>query len=159
MKESSDALTVDDRLDSTATRPFLVVTPLGLSRAEELAQALAACRVEVAARQTIRRWSRASSRLYLRSLDPAAVARALRFEQQWRWMYPDDRAERWSLARPDDYVRLVERKAELRLRFRGLPLAGSKPGDPAFALHAFHVPDACDLAAEASRISRYCAAA
>lgn len=136
---------------------FLIVTPIGLEVAAELESALRACGVRLGDRCTIHPWSHASSRLYVRGDDATAVTRARRFETQWRAMFPADRAERWNLVANADYALLCAHKASLRQRFGGLPLAGWGTTEPAFRLHAFHVPDACSVAAESRRLEAFVA--
>jgi hypothetical protein len=138
--------------------PFLVVTPLGLLRAEALATALHRLGIGIDARLTLWPWAEAASRLYQRELSPAAIARAARFEQRWRSLCPADRAQCWRLADATDFPRLLQAKAALRQRFGGVPLGPAAPGEPAFRLHAFHVPDAEAVAAEAGRLREFLAA-
>lgn len=132
--------------------PFLVVTPLGLLQVRAFAAALQQLDITVGDRRTLQPWAEAASRLYRRETTSAAIARAARFEQRWRALCPADRAECWMLAGPDDFERLLQAKPALRQRFCGVPLGPTAAAEPNFRLHAFHVPDAGDVAAEALRL-------
>jgi hypothetical protein len=138
--------------------PFVVVTPLGLLRADAFAAALGELGITIAARGVLWPWAEAASRLYQRELTPSAIARAARFEQRWRDLCPADRAECWRLGGEPDYARLLAAKPALRERFRGVPLGPTAAGEPAFRLHAFHVPDPGAVATEAERLREFLAA-
>ena len=132
--------------------PFLVLTPIGRRHRSEFAAALRRLGVRVRGTAELAPWSEASSRLYRRGLQAAAIARAARFEQRWLEEGPHDRAECWTLFDSTDYRRLLAAKAALRQRFAGVPLGPAAAGEPLFALHAFHVPDPGDLDREAERL-------
>lgn len=135
---------------------FLVVTPLGLPHATALRDMLAAAGIRIAGGEEIGPWSAASTWLYARPERPGGVALAMRFEARWRELCPRDVAERWHLADPDDHHHMVAAKADLRLRFAGIPLDGGPPGGGTpFALHVFHVPDAADIAVESRRLDAF----
>jgi hypothetical protein len=134
---------------------FLVVTPLGMPKALALLALLRERDITVVERLPLRRWSVASSRLYMRSWTAPAIARAGRFQQRWRQLFPTDSAECWRLRTREDHARLVLAKAELRLQFRSAPLGPAQPGEPTFQLHAFHVPDVDAITAEAARLLEF----
>ncbi len=135
---------------------FFVLTPLGLPQANELAAALAVLQIVVVARESLSPWARAATSLYARREAADAQVRAAAFEARWRELCPEDRAERWWLRSPEDYARLIAHKASLRTRFPGVALGVAYAGWPPFRLHAFHVPDAGDMVAEAARLDGYC---
>ncbi|MFO1078249.1 MAG: hypothetical protein U1E73_11065 [Planctomycetota bacterium] len=134
---------------------FLVVTPLGLRHRDDLLAALAARGIAVAVGDTIGPWSTAATWLYAKAQTAAGIALALRFETRWRALFPDDLAERWQLGDPDVHARLVLAKTDLRAAFPGVPLGDRRPGEPAFALHPFHVPDPGDVAVETRRLDAF----
>lgn len=136
---------------------FLVVTPLGLRRKQELLGALHARGVRVIAREALHRWATAATALYARPRAERDTSVAERFEARWRDVAPDDVAERWWLASSDDHARLVSTKPALRREFPGLPLGEHRPGEPRFSLHAFHVPDVGCEDLEAQRLQPYVA--
>jgi hypothetical protein len=134
---------------------FLVVTPLGLRREQELLRALLAQRVHVTAREALHSWATAATSLYERPRAERDASVAERFEVRWRELAPDDVAERWWLASSGDHARLVAAKPALRREFPGVPLDAPRPGEPRFSLHAFHVPDTGREDLEARRLQPY----
>ncbi len=130
------------------TRPFLVVTPLGLQTASAFDAALNGLGIVVTARQALGDWSHAATRLYARLDEAEAADRAARFEEHWRRNFPADIAEVWMLRSMADHSSVVRAKPHLRRRFASIQLP-LHPSDPvAFRLHAFHVPDREDLLRE-----------
>ncbi len=117
------------------TRPFLVVTPLGLQTHSAFDAALDGLGIVVTARQALGDWSHAATRLYARLDEAEAADRA-------------DIAEVWMLRSMADHSSVVRAKPHLRRRFASIQLP-LHPADPvAFRLHAFHVPDREDLLRE-----------
>lgn len=135
--------------------PFLVVTPLGLSAAEALAAALTALGVHVVERRDLHPWSHAATALYARRGRRDSPTLAGRFEQRWRALFPDDRAECWRLAGTDDDTAMRAHKAALRRRFVSVPLDAHSADAAPFSLHAFHLPDRTDVRAEARRLAPF----
>jgi hypothetical protein len=130
-------------------QPFLIVTPLGLPSAAELARALAAWSIHVAHRECLPDWPAVATALYVRGDDDATLLRALAFEQAWDALFPHGQAECWLLAGMADFAELVRRKKELRA---GLPARRVRlvtpGGEHVAGLHPFHVPDLPRLAEE-----------
>jgi hypothetical protein len=137
-----------------ASRPFLLITPLGMPLREQLAQALAAARITIADRTAIHDWPTASTQVYARTDDDERLRVALAFEQLWRSISLSQDAERWDLADASDLGRLVGLKDALHqqlgtVRFRlSVPGVTLRTPHQAVRLHAFHVPDPHAFAAE-----------
>jgi hypothetical protein len=130
--------------------PFLVATPLGLERREELEQALAAAGVELGARTPIA-FPGAATALYAGpGDDDEALHRAAAFERLWQWRWAGHAGERWSLASRASFARLLSAKRSLRAAVPSWPVRVTTPQRAWIArLHAFHAPDADRLKVEA----------
>ena len=127
--------------------PFLLLTPLGRPLRRRLRGLLAREGIRLAGRVLYPDWPRLSSILYTRQVSEERLRVALAFEQLWHAIALDQAAERWDLADPDSYGRLLAIKAALRDRLGFVSLRLVVPGvtlrSPGQVVHlqAFHVPD------------------
>jgi hypothetical protein len=125
--------------------PGIIVTPLGLRRADALARRLGALGVDPGERRAIPSFPEAASALYVRALDEASLGRALGFEVAWRRLFPEGRAERWALSSLGDLEVLAREKPRLRRAIPGLPVIVELPSFGFRAtLHPFHLADPGD---------------
>lgn len=130
-----------------AGRPFIVVTPLGLTVRDALAASFASHDVTVADRRPIADWPAVSTLLYARRDDDERLSVAMAFEDAWRAIGLQTRAECWVLAAITDLTRAVAVKKQLHdgvgMVRLGLHLPGVTLYTPGhdMRLRAFHVPD------------------
>jgi hypothetical protein len=134
--------------------PFLVATPLGLSRREALEQALAAAGIAIATRAAIA-FPAVATALYVRSAaDEEELHRAAAFERLWEAWWAAPRAERWTLASADAFTLLLGSKRAIRA---AVPSREARVTTPRrtwiVRLHAFHAPDEGRLDLEARIVS------
>lgn len=128
------------------TRPFVVVTPLGLAVRARVEALFREYGVAVSGRHPLPDWPAASTLLYARTDDDERLTVALAFEELWRSVVLDTRAERWDLAGLDDFARAVAAKAAMRERLGivrvnlKIPSIRIEP-DGVVRLRALHVPD------------------
>ena len=127
-------------------RPFVVVTPLGLAVRERVEDLFREYRVTVVARRPLPDWPGVSTLLYARTDDDERLTVALAFEELWRSVVLDARAERWDLAGPDDFTRMVAAKSVMRERLGVVRVNLTIPSiqihpDGVVRLRALHVPD------------------
>jgi hypothetical protein len=139
-----------ESLPDGAVEPFLIATPLGLEQRAALEQALATTGVEIGSRTPIA-FPGAATALYARpGDDDEALHRAAAFERLWQWRWAGHAGERWSLASPESFGRLLSAKRALRAAVPSWPVRVTTPQRVWTArLHAFHVPDADRVEAEA----------
>ena len=135
-------------VDPTAdARPFIVITPLGLTIREALAASFAAEGIAIIDRQAIADWPAISTLLYARRDDDERLTVAIAFEHAWRLIGVQTRAERWDLGGADDFARATAVKAHLHARFGLVRLDVHLPGvtlrTPGHDMHlrTFHVPE------------------
>ena len=132
---------------------WLLVTPLGLPDRAWLERQLGARGVRVEARVEVRpmeaHWPRISTAVQVGTRS-ANLRRAVLYEAAWQALFPDARAEAWALS-PDRRSRVVSEKRLLRTGMDNLAITfGAGSGDRG-VLHAFHLADPQDVAAEARR--------
>lgn len=142
--------------------PFLLLTPLGMSRRPLLARLLAEQGIGTGQVLSIPDYRRVSSVLYTRVVSDKRMRMALDFEDLWASLFPDGRVECWEIPDPDHYERLLRKKSSLRERMgeriiRVIPPDISpNPTAPTgwiVPMKAFHVPDTDDWRTE-SRVIR-----
>jgi hypothetical protein len=131
---------------AAAMRPFLLVTPLGLARRDDLARALDEADVSVVDRHQLPGWSVVSTLVYARSDDDARLRLAATYADAWQQLGLPDACERWALRGHEDLARLRAIKEELRMRLGAVRarLDGSLASLPAGSvlhLNPFHSPD------------------
>ncbi|BDG02848.1 hypothetical protein [Anaeromyxobacter oryzae] len=128
---------------------YLVVTPLGWHDRERLRSTLVACGAELLHRRPLPRWPPIATALYVRRLDPAALSRALRFEEAWSTLVPASPAEAWALAlwshRRIEAVKHAVRGPMRHVRFTLAPGVSA-------VLHPFHLADTDEAHVEAGRL-------
>jgi hypothetical protein len=127
--------------------PFLLLTPLGMEQRRPILQMLDEAGIGIGRVFPILDYPRLSSILYSRSADDERLRVALAFEQLWRTVRPDLRAEYWEIPDQGDYLALLRRKETSReqmgiqrFRLNAPDLALRTPGQ-ILRLQAFHVPD------------------
>lgn len=129
---------------------ILVVTPLGRPSADQLRAALAELDVRPIATRLVDEWSRAASALYVRRYDPRRLAVAASYERTWKTI--GDLAEVWYFDSDEALDLLARHKQRIRER---LPKYEASHGERPMSLHAFHVPDADQAAAELGILRRF----
>jgi hypothetical protein len=135
-------------------RPFLLITLLGMPMREQIAQGLTELGIALGARTPLDDWPTAATLIYTRTDDDERLRVALAFERLWRSLSLSQQAERWDLADPADFPRLIAAKESLRSRVGTLRLRLSLPGatlrtpGQIVRLQALHVPDPDTWAAE-----------
>jgi hypothetical protein len=136
-----------------------MATPLGLERRDALEQALAAAGVALGkARTPIDPFGAAATALYVRSDDDETLHRALAFERLWQARWAGVAGERWTLASDEAFARLVQVKREVRAGFPSWAARAVTPQRSwTLRVHAFHVPDAGRVEAEARLLAPYLA--
>ena len=128
-------------------RPFLLLTPLGMGQREALQRMLDADGIHAGRIFHIDDYPRLSSVLYSRSVDNDRLRVALAFEQLWRTVCPDMRAECWEIPDLREYTTLLQNKSASRerlgtRRFRlSTPDVTLRSPGQVIRLQAFHVPD------------------
>jgi hypothetical protein len=141
--------------EAREAEPFLIVTPLGLARSEQIARMLAELGIRAARRATITDWATAATPIYVRTLDDERLRVALAFEAIWRMIAPGQPAELWAVADWEGFARLAAAKNAIRarlgiLRFRiHLPGITIRTPDQIVRLQPLHVPDPAALIREA----------
>ncbi len=141
-------------------RPFLLISPYGVALREELMELLAAQIISIGQRVHISDWPRASIAIYAKTLEEERLRVALGFEALWRSVSLTQAGERWDLATPEDYPRLMGVRVDLRtvlgtrrfqVQFPGVRLRSQG----IVRLQAFHVPDLDSLGEESRLIDAY----
>jgi hypothetical protein len=129
-----------------ATRPFVLVTPLGLARRQELAQALDDVNVKVVDRHALPAWSVVAPLVYARSQHEDRRPVVAAYEDAWRLLRLPDACERWDVRALDDLTRLRPLKERLREELGATRVtldapAGPLPAGAILRLNPFHTPD------------------
>jgi hypothetical protein len=137
-------------------QPFLILTPLGMTRREEIYRWLLSRGYSILQRTPIPDWSTASTYLYVRTLEEERLRVAAAFERLWRSAFPSMQAEWWQLESIAALERLGKEKTELRacmgtllFRLHVPDLSLRSPGQ-AVRLQVVHVPDLIHLPLEAA---------
>ena len=132
---------------AAAGRPFIVITPLGLTVRDALTASFAAHDITVVDRRPVADWAALSTLLYARRDDDERLTVAIAFEQAWRAIGVQIRAECWVLEAMADLERATSIKAQLHASVGLVRLEVHLPGVTLYSpghdmrLRAFHVPD------------------
>lgn len=136
--------------------PFLLLTPLGMSRRSALARMLAERGIGIGRIVPVPDYRRVSSVLYTRAVTEERMRVALKFEELWGSLFPDPEVECWEIPDPDHHERLLREKRALRDRLesriiRGISTKLPPSGPPTewiVPLRAFHMADREDWGLE-----------
>ena len=132
---------------AAAGRPFVIITPLGLTVHDALTASFAAHDITVIDRRPIADWAALSTLLYARRDDDERLTVAIAFEQAWRAIGVQTRAECWMLGAMADLERATAIKTHLHASVGLVRLEVHLPGVTLYSpghdmrLRAFHVPD------------------
>jgi len=134
---------------------LVVVSPLGMPERPRLALALAGLGVRVRARFRLPGWSRLTTaiRLSQPAPSPARLRIAALFEDAWEAVAPDGEGEAWAIGGAGDHARVAAAKRAIRSGMRSLCVDFGLAGLPPRILTPFHLADAGEVEAEASRIA------
>ena len=127
-------------------RPFLVVTPLGLEKKDELGRLIRTQGIQIARTRKIHDWAAISTPLYSRKKNGDRIIKASCYEAVWKELFKAGSAEIWILNDVDDYRKLVKAKSDLRnaigsQKFRVSLCHQGQKQIITLNLHPFHVPD------------------
>lgn len=137
----------DLKLDESNSRPFTVITPLGMPQKDTIASLFARFGIHISKRMPISHWSPLATLLYVRHRHEKRLLKAAAFERLWDSGYPHQ-GEVWELADWSGFEQLVTNKYVLRGQFPSMRMCvhirTENPTD-SFRFHAnlraFHVPD------------------
>ena len=139
------------RAPAEKERPRLIITPVGLPLANEIARGFEEVGATVAHRRRFHGWSTLSTLLQVTWDEPHGLRKAIAFEALWRQLYPADDCVLCELASVADLERLDVAKPALRERWQGQELSVVTPRFGFRArLHPFHSPVPARAAVEAS---------
>ena len=131
--------------------PRIAITPAGLPHLPEIERRFADLAIAVTRRDEVSDWARLSSALQVTWDDDAGLAKACAFEQLWRHLFPNDRAEIWTLGSMDDFSRFWIDKLGMRAELGAQIVAVSTPRLAFNAkIHPFHSADPGRLAHESA---------